>query len=382
MGIQWIVIITLFIIVLQRWIYTKWGLARIRYTRFFSHRAVFEGEQIEMVDEISNQKILPVPWLRLESNIDANLQFKKSYEVDTNHHQFHRSLFSLMPYQKVARKHHVTCIKRGYYGLRTVAITSGDPLGFAGKHQSETIDVSAAVLVYPSLVPMEDIPLPSHSWQGDIVVRRWIIEDPFIAAGVREYTYGDPMNNVNWKATARSGILQVTKKDYTADHHLMIYLNFDLTEDIWMPITDESLIEKGISYAASIAQYAISQGIPTGFGCNSYLNDPFKKVVTEKEPIHIQPQGSKSHQYYLFETMAKLKMERSKSFHLFLEEEVGEQMKDTDLLFITAFVSEKMQAHIQKLEAKGNAVEILRLDQERSTRETGENTEEGEALAQ
>jgi hypothetical protein len=380
MGIQWLILITILILLIQTFIFRRWGLAHIQYARFFNQHAVFEGEEIEMVEQISNKKLLPIPWLRLEAKISANLQFEKQFELDINNEQFHRSLFSLMPYQKITRRHKATAAKRGHYSLDSVAITSGDPFGFGEAHQ--TVNVSAEILVYPMLIPMENIPLPSHSWQGDMIVRRWIVEDPFVTAGVREYSYGDSMSTVNWKATARTGTMQVSKRDYTADHHLMIYLNFDLTEDIWMPIRDEALIERGISYAASIAQYAISQGIGTGFGCNSYLDRPDKKLVRIKESVRINPQNSKSHLTYLFETMAKLKMDRSMNFNHFFEEDVNRNRNNTDILLITSFVSEKMQQHIRQLENQGNAVEILWLIPEDQTVTHDEHAGEGEQHVQ
>lgn len=357
MVIPWLIFVTIIIILVQSFIYTKWGLFRVGYTRYFSKRAVFEGEEIEMIEEISNNKLLPVPWLRFESQINASLQFQKQFNLDVKSEQFHRSLFSLMPYQKIRRRHKVTCTKRGYFWLNTISITSGDVFGFG--QVGETVKVSADILVYPKLMPMEEIPLPSHSWLGEIMVRRWIVEDPFTVAGVRKYEAGDPMNAINWKATAREGMLQVSKKDYTADHHLMIYLNFDLTEDIWMPVTDPALVEKGISYAASIAEYAISKGVSTGFGCNSYLIDPERRLDEIKQPVRIEPQNSKNHLKHLLDTTARLAMDRSLSFNHFLKQDVDRKMRNTDILLITSFLSERVQAHIRKLEEQGNVVEIL-----------------------
>ena len=364
MSIPWIIVITITIIILQSYIYHKWGLHRIQYKRSFSRPNVFEGEEVEMIDIISNNKLLPVPWLRLESKINASLQFRKQVngesEIDSD--EFHRTLFSLMPYQKIKRRQTVTCNKRGYFRFNTVSMTTGDIFGFGGTFKNA--NASADILIYPKLLPIEDIPLPSHSWLGDVMVRRWIVDDPFVHAGVREYSYGDPMNTVNWKATARTGSFQVSKKDFTADHHLMIYLNFDESEDIWMPVMDEELFERGISYAASIAEYAISQGISTGFGCNSYLIDRFDKSSLIKESVRIEPENGGHQLSYLFETMAKLKMDRSMSFNQFLREDLNRKMERTDILLITSILTEKMKEHISELELQGNAVEILWLDKE------------------
>src|SRR5699024_6360963 len=117
-----------------------------------------------------------------------------------------------------------------YYTLQTVSVTTGDGIGFSEVFDS--FEAHTSVTVYPSIIAIDDIPLPSHSWLGDITVKRWIVEDPFLQAGVREYQYGDPLNSINWKATARTQNLQINKKDFTADHHLLIYVNFDIHEDI------------------------------------------------------------------------------------------------------------------------------------------------------
>ncbi|WP_299088704.1 DUF58 domain-containing protein [uncultured Metabacillus sp.] len=362
MNITWFLIITLLISGFQSYIFTKFGLLRLKYSRVFSKEAVFAGEEIEMVDELVNNKLLPIPWLRLESNIDRHLRFagKHNQMTDFQWEELHRTLFSLLPYQKITRRHKVCCTKRGYYELKTVSLTLGDVLGITESFKQ--FDAKAVVTVYPELTAMEDIPLPSHSWLGIIMVRRWIIDDPFVIAGAREYSYGDPLNSVNWKATARTDKLQVSKRDYTADHHLMIYINFDETEDIWMPIQNKALFEKGISYAASIAQYSISKGISTGFGCNAYLIEPFGQSTDPnvKLPVRIEPASGKQQLTYLFDTMAKLSMDRSMSFNRFLMEDI-EQRNNTDILIITSTLTENVTEKIRLLETQGNKIEFLML---------------------
>ncbi|MCT2534235.1 DUF58 domain-containing protein [Aquibacillus koreensis] len=363
MSIPWIIAITIVFIIVQMFMYEKWGITNIRYNRRFSHSSVFSGEQIEMIDEISNNKWLPVPWLRLESKISSQLRFKKNTDLELEENpeeEFHRTLFSLLPYQKITRRHKVTCQNRGYYSLQTVSMTTGDVFGFTERFR--TLESSATVIVYPTLLPIDEVPLPSHSWLGDITVRRWIIEDPFVFAGVREYASGDSMNAVNWKATARTGQLQVSQKDFTADHHLMIYVNFDQTEDIWWPIENEQLIENALSYAASVANHSIKNGISTGFGCNAYLTPPFSDTTKKvKESVRIEPETGMEHFYYMLDTIAKVKMDRSRNFNQFLLEDIEEQRSNTDFLIITSLVTDKMKQHVHELEMLGNAIEIMEL---------------------
>ena len=382
MSIAWFIFITIVIILFQSSLYKNFGLTNIEYKRYFNRKEVFQGEQIEMIDQIANKKLLPIPWLRLESKINSNLSFQKEDNERSNAEgdSFHRTLFSLLPYQKITRRHKVTCSKRGYYQLSTVSMSTGDAFGFGEFFRS--ISAHTAVTVYPQLIPVQDIPLPSHSWMGDLTVRRWIIDDPFIHAGVREYAYGDSMSSINWKATARTTSLQVSKKDYTADHNLMIYLNFDETEDIWLPIRDEQLFEKGLSYAASIAQYAISKGVNTGFGCNGYLVEPFGTTDKIKESVRIEPKNNNSQLSLIWDTMAKLAIGRSMNFHYFLQEDITQKTSNLDILIITQSVTENTQTNIRQIEAQGNSVNVIRLSNDDERFGDGQGTMgEGERYA-
>ncbi len=353
-SLAWFIFITLIVIGVQAYIYGKWGLTGITYKRSFSERAVFAGEEIEMVDELVNEKILPLPWVRLESRISHHLEFID--EDLQGRGDLHRTLFSLLPYQKIRRRQPLICLKRGHYQFDRVEISTGDPFGYGEDFIRKPSP--AEVIVYPSLTAIEDIPLPSHNWLGEVIVRRWIMEDPFLTAGVRDYTAGDSLNTINWKATARTNQLQVTKKDFSADHYLMIYVNFNQTGDIWLPVVDEDLLEKALSYAASIADFSISKGVSTGFGCNSYIG---KKSMNT---IRIEPENSQQQLMYILETMAKLNLDANKSVSVFLEEDIENEVSGKDILIITSTVSNKMKAQIETLKSFGNAVEIITMESE------------------
>lgn len=371
MNIAWIIVVLLLVISLQGFLFSKLGLKGITYKRDFKQDTVFEGETIEMVDEIANRKLLPVPWIRLESKMSPYLLTFSDFEAQKQESEmFHRTLFSLLPYQKITRRHHLIGSKRGYYPLDTVAVTTGDGIGFS--EVFDAFEAHTSVTVYPSLVPLEDIPLPSHSWLGDITVKRWIVEDPFLQAGVREYQYGDPLNAINWKATARTQTLQINKKDFTADHHLLIYVNFDIHEDIRLPIDQPEVIEKGLRYAASLANYTVSQGVSTGFGCNGYYVEPFTNSTAPIKPsVRIAPSNSSQQVELIFDAIAKLKMDRSRNFRAFLDEDIQQGMGKNDIIIFTPRITEKIQTQVIRLKQLGNAVELVELMEE-AEKEVGE----------
>lgn len=364
MGIHWFLFVAVIVVIVQGWLFRKYGARKLGYERYFSVRACFPGDEIEMVERISNRKLLPVPWLRLESLIHVNLKFEQQFNLDISggtHFQNHRSFFALMPYTQITRRHRVTCLQRGCYRLSSAALTSGDMLGLY--KSSKQLTLSAELLVYPKPAALEPFELPSHSWQGDVTVRRWIVDDPFMIAGVREYRSGDPLKGINWKATARSGRLQVQQHDYTAEHRLLVYFNVEDHEKMWNQVNNVELMEKGISYAAAFAQLGIDRGMETGFGTNAYsIDEP-------KEPVRVEPMSGQGQLELLLETMAKLIVARSIPFDTFLEQEVERMVSGMDILIISPYVSDKMRIQIERLQSGGNAVDVFLLKEDDTSRE-------------
>lgn len=306
-----------------------------------------------MIEKISNNKILPVPCLKVESKIDRSLQFGRMQDLNVLDNMFHVSIFCLMPFTRITRTHTVKCSKRGYYRLTGAFLTARSITGSVSL--TGDLKTDAEVYVFPRLLKFNELNLPSHSWQGDMVVRRWILEDPFVRAGVREYTSSDPMKNINWKATARSGILQVNQYEPTARHNLMIVLNVETSLDQWSVPRDPERVEYGISVAATVLDYAFKNALEAGFACNGYLKEK------EKEYVHINPAAGIRHETVIMECLARLVVDRSITFHTLLERELERHPGNTDYLFITAVVSDEMENKIRRLRNMGNSVEILRI---------------------
>ncbi len=365
MSIHWIVFISIVVILIQSYFYRSKGLKKVYYDRFFNVKQTFAGEEIELIEKISNHKLLPLPWLRLESSVPAALKFQNQEEMNISSgelYQNHRSLFSLGPYTEIVRRHKVACPARGTYHLSSATLSCGDLFGFQGN--SSPLKMNARITVYPKLMELSEIPLSTHSLQGETVVRRWIVNDPFMISGVKEYRAGDTFNQVNWKATARTGNIQVHQYDFTANQRYMLLVNFDVHEEMWTAVTEPELIETGISYAASIAQYTLHHGIETGFGCNG------KSIRTPRDPLVISPGLGREYLTHIYEEMAKLIIERTSDFPTFMEREIIHRTKTkTDFLIITAFVSIKMQQYIDQLIKEGHSVNIIPLEMEKGEKQ-------------
>lgn len=353
MWIYKLILAAIIIILIESWLTIKFGLSRVTIERSFDALHANFGQSIHLIEVISNRKLIPIPWLKVESRIDGGLQFGLQEDLNILQGEFHISIFTMLPYTRITRTHTVKCRRRGYYHLKSAALTVRSITGSISSMKDETTD--ARLYVFPQLLTLPEMNLPSHSWQGDRVIRRWILEDPFIRSGIREYTPSDPMKNINWKASARFGVLQVNQYDPTARHRLMILLNVDTKATQWTITAEPERVEHGISVIATILEYAFKNMIEAGFGSNGFLKD------MEKEPIRIEPTTGKQHQLTLFENLARLTILRSISFNTLLERELERNPNNMDYLLVTAATDPDMEDRIHLLRAKGNAVEIFKI---------------------
>ena len=352
MNLFWLLVVLLALGWLQSLVFGKFNFKGIKYTRYFGKRAVYEGETVELIEQIVNRKLLPVPWLRVESRISPDLHFQTAQEEReiSEDEQYHKSVFYLGPYSRVTRRHTIKCLRRGDYQLTTVEATAGDLINFG--HATRQLAVSAHLLVYPRLLGEDELDMPSRKWQGDMLVKRWIMPDPFLVGGLREYRSGDPMRSVHWGASARTGRLQVKTYDYTADPKLLIVLNVQMQEHQWAELMryEQGTIEYGISLAATLLTRALEAGVEAGFACNGQLS------IQPEEPVIIPPRRASTQGEQLLGALAELQIRRARNFPTFLEELAAFQ--DMDILILTAYDSELIQQGVNMLRMRGNSVTL------------------------
>lgn len=348
------------ILALQSFLLRRFGMRSVSYKRTFSKKAAFVGDTVEMVEVLRNAKILPLPWLRAESRMSPHLRFGGRAMDDGLHEMnedalFHRSVFFLAPFSQVTRRHAVTLEKRGRYAVGTVALTAGDLFGLST--QVKELDTQAAISVYPRLLDADALALPSSRWQGDLLVKRWIVPDPFLVGGIRDWQHGDAQRDVHWAATARTGRLQVKAHDYTANPKLLVVLNVQMHENQWGDLMDyeQNVIEEGISLAASLCVRALGGGVEAGFAANAPVEP------TGQEPVALLPARYAGRDEDILEALARLVIKRVRSFPTFLEG-LG-QLTGHDIMILSAYDSAMIQEQIAMLRLRGNSVALVTLGQ-------------------
>ena len=75
MWVYKLILAAVAVILIEAYLTTKYGLSRVSLERSFDTMHANFGQSIHMIEKISNRKLLPVPWLKVESRIDAGLRF-------------------------------------------------------------------------------------------------------------------------------------------------------------------------------------------------------------------------------------------------------------------------------------------------------------------
>lgn len=218
-----VLIIVAIIIVAELAIFEKNLFRGVTYTIRFSRHEAFEGETIEIIEEVINDKRLPVPWLKTEICTSRWLKFSGASSIGASEERFVPSVFSLRPKQKYTRVRKVTALKRGVFSLKNVSVMATDLFGLVTVSKSVTIDDSIRILPSPYEIAEGD--LSSEELLGEIMVRRFLCEDPFLISGPREYTGREPMNRIHWEGTAVSGKIMAYKNDFSTENEGVILLN-------------------------------------------------------------------------------------------------------------------------------------------------------------
>ncbi len=207
----------------ERLLFRKLVLRHVEYSVRFSAAEAFEGETIEIVEEVVNRKWLPVPWLKTELSTSRWLEFSGSAAARASDARFVPSIFALKPYQRCVRTRKASALKRGVFRLESTSLIGSDLLGLVSV--SRSIRTDAEIRILPAPYEVGEGELSARELNGEITARRFFCDDPFLRSGAREYTGREPMNRICWNSTARQGKLMVYRNDFTTSNRVLILIN-------------------------------------------------------------------------------------------------------------------------------------------------------------
>lgn len=210
----------------------KHCLDRLGYELKLSKNAVECGEEFVMTSVVSNGKLFPVTFLRLTENVPRQLetdldgsgaQRKTKHVIGMGDAAYLDQTLYIMPRRKAERSIKASLPARGRYLFRGASLTAGDLLGLS----EESMDVNSLseVIVYPPKAGAAAVDNAFGNYLGDVSVRRYILSDPILTVGFREYSGREPQRDISWPRSLREGSLMVKQYDYTSELTATVLLN-------------------------------------------------------------------------------------------------------------------------------------------------------------
>jgi uncharacterized protein (DUF58 family) len=282
--------------ILASW-WNRRSMGSLSFVRKFSNRA-FLNEEVHVRLEIQNDSLLPVVWLRINESMAVELSAQPAF----------RRILSLGSHDKVEFEYILQARKRGFYPVGPLVASSGDVLGILNTQISQF--APDYLIVYPKIVPLTRLNLPSRSPLGTLRHTQPVFEDPTRILSKRDYVSGDSLRRIDWKSSAATGRLQVKQYEPSIALETAIFLNLNTKEYILK--NRHTATELAIVIAASIAGWVIAQKQSVGLVTNGV--DPLEPIngfpddgdTSFRLPLPIPARKGRSHFTRILELLARV----------------------------------------------------------------------------
>ncbi len=340
------------------------ALFGVSYTRRFDRDHAFPGEPIAMTFTVTNEKPLPLTWLRVRDKLPVspeaeNLISQAATEIAGGY--FLNNNYAMHAWERIHRTTTLQFRRRGYYTLGPVTYRSGDVFTlFTVEREHKDLDT---LVIYPKIYPLDALGLPAKEPFGELKVRRSLFTDPIKTQGIRDYQPQDRFRDIHWKATARRGTLQTKVYDPSTGMTMAVFLNVATFAKHWMGFNPD-LLERAISVAGSIASF----GFEAGWGVGLYANGAMPNA---DQPLRVHPGRSPGQLTHVLEALAAVTEFATGSIERMLVQESPNLPWVSTIVLVTAVVTDEIMVTLLRLKEAGRRVVLISLADEPPPRELG-----------
>lgn len=183
--------------------------------------------------------------------------------------------------QVIQHDYTLRCQRRGVYRVGPLTAVTSDPLGLATRRT--VVAPEFELLVHPELDNLEDQALTrqfEEPPQRPPVSKPWPSGMEFF--GMREYTRGDDLRRIVWRASARTGRLMVREAEQGVTDKVVILLDTDRGGHSRDGEGLSESFEAGVRTAASLATFHLANGYTVRLqGNDGELTSPLRGVASQ-----------------------------------------------------------------------------------------------------
>ena len=225
-----VILLALLLLALLEYLSRRADLRPLSVSFELDSRLVEPGEQICLRYTIENPSPWPILFIGFTLRLDSVFRVCEDEEWLLRHggRDFTGTRverhFYLLPRRQLSGKLRFCVTRRGFFDFGKYYLETGDFLGMKPVILSEKVGLRIICTAESCEVPQ----LRALGGElGDVSVRRFILDDPSLLIGYREYTGREPMKQISWNQTAKTGSLMVRQNDYTTDQIALVLVNMD-----------------------------------------------------------------------------------------------------------------------------------------------------------
>ncbi len=313
----------------------------------------FAGESLHLTLRLTNKKFLPMPWVRVEDVLSSRVRVRdwEAYQSESPGSQVVSFFTALRWYERITWHLTLECPRRGYHRIGPVTMRSGDPFGFF-LIQSE-LPGEHYLTVYPRLIALDEFGLPPRHLARRRRGAPPRDHRPDAHVGTRDYRPEDPFRAIHWKASARAGSYQTKIYEPTANLQIAVFLNLDTVTRYYEGIDQEHL-ERAISVAASLADWAVTHKYAVGVYANGL-------IAQTTIPCASRRGAALTSSPRILEGLARLTPFTYVNIAGTLEQETPHFPWGSTVLIVTMTMTDSLRAALARLVGRGLRVVIVAL---------------------
>ncbi|MCC7367059.1 MAG: DUF58 domain-containing protein [Chloroflexi bacterium] len=322
------------------------ALRSVRCVLEFDDDRAFPDDEVELLLRVSGRGPIPIPWLEIDFTVPRGLYVtpEPGIGVLSGDGRALHIMVTLLPFQKVERRIHVRCRQRGAYQVEAISMLAADPLRLYPRRREEP--TSARLLVFPRIVPLEQIGLKAGMAVGDLRASSIVMPDPVRPIGVRDYRVGDSPRQIHWKASARRGSIQVKVLERTVRREVAIYLDAGGFDHSWL-VYREALFERAVSAAASLANVTIERGAAVSL------------AISGADAVTIPGNAGLDQLRLILESLAVVMPSEGRPIDNVLASTLGRHPPGTTIVVFTPLPEEPMLAELESVRRRGDPVALV-----------------------
>jgi len=303
-----------------------------KYRQQVSSKFVMKGDTVEYELEINNEDFFLYPYLTIHFS-----------GIDTYYGgQFQSQRFSLEPYSRKKWCFPIECKYRGYYELGLKRVEICDVLGlFTFRYN---VFEPIFITVYPKTVRLDRFRLVSRLISERNSLLYNMQEDRINISYIRDYLYGDKLNNIHWKLTAKTGKLKVKTYESTSRDDVVLLL--DLKKNHYAVEQNVALEDKVIEGAIAVAHYCIRNWIPVRL---LYYQEGIAEINV-KSPVDFED---------FYKLLATVKFNGDTDLNNIIEIFLGTHPDKTNVVIVTSNMSYDIYGQINNMKLSGFEVSLL-----------------------